>query len=106
MSHVAQHQVPVRQRLARDARRGRMVALAVVAFVAALLVALAVALGDNGGSGSRSAAEPLPQTGPFGGVRYDGGPEEGGLGTVPSHPLPGVRYDGGPEEGSRNFRQW
>jgi hypothetical protein len=35
------------------------------------------------------------------GQRYDGGPEEGTRGIVPTSPPPGTRYDGGPEEGTR-----
>jgi hypothetical protein len=40
-------------------------------------------------------------------TRYDGGPEEGTSGAqssgAPSNAVPGTRYDGGPEEGSRGF---
>jgi hypothetical protein len=52
----------------------------------------------------RPESAPLPQDQALrntGGIRYDGGPEEGTRGVVPSGPGPGIRYDGGPEEGTR-----
>jgi hypothetical protein len=97
--------VPVTQQLTRDKRRGRIVALAVVTLVGALLVALALAMsGDDGSTVSSEQpiavestgyAQPAPPA-----IRYDGGPEEGAVGTV-APPVPsGIRYDGGPEEGT------
>jgi hypothetical protein len=97
--------VPVNQQLER---RGRIVALAIVGLAAALLVALV--LPDSGddtptaGSGQPAAVTPPPPSG----IRYDGRPEEGAVGTVvppvdvnPSTGYATPRYDGGPEEGSR-----
>ncbi len=99
--------VPVTQQLARDKRRGKIAALALVTLAAALLVALALALSDEEtatvGSGQplevQSFGSPS-QAPPVNGIRYDGGPEEGAVGTV-APPVPsGIRYDGGPEEGA------
>ena len=85
MPAVAEHRVPATRKPVRDPRRIRVVAQVTVTALPA----------------DHSSVSEIGATGPFGGVRYDGGPEEGGHGTVPWHPLPGVRYDGGPEEGSR-----
>jgi hypothetical protein len=117
---------PMEQRLLRDRRRGRLIAVAAVTAVAALLVALALALdgGDSASTDTNPTAghanqPPVPQTREPG-VRYDGGPEEGTADLSPSLALvtesqafPGLaglaraaqadrrRYDGGPEEGTR-----
>jgi hypothetical protein len=78
--------VPVRQRLARDKRRGKIAALAVVALAAALLVALALSDEETSTVGSeqpvavQSTGYPTPAP-PVSGIRYDGGPEEGAVGT-------------------------
>ena len=54
--------------------------------------------------GAGAVLTPIRSTSPPG-VRYDGGPEEGTRGALPSdapsNAVPGTRYDGGPEEGSR-----
>jgi hypothetical protein len=101
MSQVAHAHVPVRQQLLRDARRAQIIALAVVSTLAALVVALVIALGDSGSTAARSDQPAVEQVAPTGGIRYDGGPEEGAPGTIhqPTR-QPGIRYDGGPEEGS------
>jgi len=101
MSAVAEHQATATRKLARDPRRIRVVAQVTVTALVALLVALGAIFGGSDSPADHSSVSEIGATGPFGGVRYDGGPEEGGHGTVPWHPLPGVRYDGGPEEGSR-----
>lgn len=108
MSTITQDPGPVSSRTARDSRGGRIAAMIVIALVAVSLVAVGLLVGASGSPDNQSAANPTEQTGPFGGVRYDGGPEEGQPGTVPSHPRPEVRYaasqgrpDGGPEEGTR-----
>jgi hypothetical protein len=102
MSAVTHPQSTIKQQLLRDQRRAKIVAVAAVTILAALLVALVLALeGDDAPTAAQQkpAAElPLqPQTG----TRYDGGPEEGSRGTSSrSAPNPG-RPDGGPEEGTR-----
>ena len=101
MSAVAEHQATATRKPARDPRRIRVIAQVTVTALVALLVALGAIIGGSDSPADRSNVSEIGGTGPFGGVRYDGGPEEGGHGTVPWHPLPGVRYDGGPEEGSR-----
>ncbi len=108
MSTITQDPSPVSSRTARDSRGARVAAMIVIALVAVSLVAVGLIVGASDSPDNRSAANPVEQTGPFGGVRYDGGPEEGPLGTVPSHPRPEVRFaasqgrpDGGPEEGTR-----
>jgi hypothetical protein len=110
----------IKQQLHRDQRRARIVALAAVAVLAALLVALVLALGGGdahtadtlesavGATQQPSAAQlpahPSPESvppSPQPGIRYDGGPEEGSRGTSSDlAPNPG-RPDGGPEEGTR-----
>jgi hypothetical protein len=104
MSQVAHAHLPVRQQLLRDARRARIVALATVTILAALVVALVIALGDGGSPAASSDQAPVEQVAPTGGIRYDGGPEEGAPGTIhqPTQ-QPGIRYDGGPEEGQRSL---
>jgi hypothetical protein len=98
MSQVAHAHLPVRQQLLRDARRAKIVALTLVTILAALVVALVLALGSGGSSAVSSGQPSVEQSAPFGGVRYDGGPEEGAPGTIhqPTRE-PGVRYDGGPD---------
>jgi hypothetical protein len=101
MSQVAHAHLPVRQLLPRDARWARIVALATVTIVAALVVALVIAVGNGGSPAASSEQNSVEGLAPVGGVRYDGGPEEGAPGTIhqPTQ-QPGMRYDGGPEEGS------
>ena len=130
MSGITYPRSPIRQRLARDQRRAKSLALVAVTLVAALLVAVGLALStddappapnpqaaapaidrDRGPANVASTAQP--------GTRYDGGPEEGSPSIVSARPRvsqdqasaglarqatgaqPGMRYDGGPEEGSR-----
>jgi hypothetical protein len=74
--------------------------IAVVGLTAGLVI---VATDDDSGFGGQSAtgvsAPALP-----GGVRYDGGPEEGTRGAISSvAPVAGVRPDGGPEEGTASL---
>lgn len=108
MSTITQDPRPVSSRTTRDSRRVRVAVMIAIALMTVSLVAVGLMVAVSGAPDDRSAAAPVEQTGPFGGVRYDGGPEEGSLGTVPSHPRPEVRFaapqgrpDGGPEEGTR-----
>lgn len=107
MSGITHSHAPLKQRLLRDQRRAKIIALAAAAFVAAAIVALLLAL-DTGDSATTSAEQPAAQPG----VRYDGGPEEGSAALTQRSPVatfdpnsiknpPGQRYDGGPEEGTR-----
>jgi hypothetical protein len=115
MSGAAHPQSSVRQQIVRDDRRARMIALACVATIAALLVALVLALaGDDsssGGDATRAVQQPgIPEAGAYAspGTRYDGGPEEGTRGAVPevwTDTSPATRYDGGPDEGTRGAGQ-
>jgi hypothetical protein len=101
--------VPVKQQLVR---RGRIVALALVGLAAAVLVALVLAdSGDDtptAGSGQPAAVQSTVQPAPpVAAIRYDGGPEEGAVGTVtppvyvnPSTGYATPRYDGGTKEGA------
>lgn len=101
---------PTRQALIYHDRRAKRIALAVVTTTAALLVALALVLGE-GGSETASPQEPSVDAKPALraplGTRYDGGPDEGTRGVTASgasaQALPAARYDGGPEEGSRGL---
>jgi hypothetical protein len=107
MSGAVTSHVPVRQQLARDKRRGQIVALAVVTLATALLVAFALAVsGDEAPTAgpdepvaAQSTALAQPSA-PVDGIRYDGGPEEGAVGTVAPPAPSGIRYDGGPDEGA------
>jgi hypothetical protein len=83
--------------------------LLVIALIAvvALTAAVVVLAAESDPAPVAQTTAPLPQAGPadhstmsVGGIRYDGGPEEGGVGTVSSS---GSRYDGGPEEGTRGL---
>jgi hypothetical protein len=128
MSGVTHSQIPINQRLRRDQRRAKIIALVAVSVFTALLVALILVLaGDDSPTSGTAASAPrathrpsAPQVGPYPsaasfspnlppGTRYDGGPEAGTRGrfiapadgslSVP--PFPDTRYDGGPEEGTR-----
>lgn len=88
-----------------------LLAVAVIAVAGLTASVVLLASDDNGGTAIRSAAE-VSAPSPVGGVRYDGGPEEGTAAlTQRAAPAtfdpnsikqpPGVRYDGGPEEGTR-----
>jgi hypothetical protein len=74
--------------------------IAVVGLTAGLvLVATDDDSGFGGAAATRISAPALP-----GGLRYDGGPEEGSRGAVsPVAPPAGVRPDGGPEEGTASL---
>jgi hypothetical protein len=78
-------------------------ALLAVAMVALIVLAATVAILATDGdrtTGPTSAAMQVEAPGPVGGIRYDGGPEEGTRGTA-ANASAATRYDGGPEEGSR-----
>jgi hypothetical protein len=111
-----------RQLLPRDERLVRILGVAVVAALAALLVALLLAFEGGDSPGAINARQPAVQARQAPsvqqtsepGVRYDGGPEEGTAAiTQRSAPAtfdpnsiknpPGQRYDGGPEEGTRGL---
>jgi hypothetical protein len=101
MPAVAEHQVPATRRLARDPRRIRVVAQVTVTALVALLVALGAIFGGSDSPADRFNVSEIGVTGPFGGVRYDGGPEEGSRGSFSISSAPTGRPDGGPEEGTR-----
>jgi hypothetical protein len=101
MSAVAEHQAPATRKPARDPRRIRVVAQIMVTALVALLVALGAIVGGSDAPADRSTASDIGVTGPFGGVRYDGGPEEGSRGSFSISSAPTGRPDGGPEEGTR-----
>jgi hypothetical protein len=128
MSGVTHSQIPIKQRLRRDQRRAKLIALVAVSILTALLVALILVLaGDDSPTSGTETSVPQAthqpsalQVGPYPsaasvspnmrpGTRYDGGPEEGTRGafiaptdgTLSVPPFPDTRYDGGPEEGTR-----
>jgi hypothetical protein len=101
MPAVAEHQVPAARRLPPDPRRIRVVAQVTVTALVALLVALGAIFGGSGSPADHSSVSEIGVTGPFGGVRYDGGPEEGSRGSFSISRAPTGRPDGGPEEGTR-----
>ena len=78
-----------------------MLAVALIAVVGLTAGLVVVATDDNRGFGSETAVRESAPALP-GGLRYDGGPEEGTRGAVSSTapPVAGVRPDGGPEEGA------
>ena len=109
MSGATHTQIPIRQRLRRDQRRARTIALAAVTAFTAMLVALLLAL-DGGDPPTTDdnrpavqAKEPSTPQSREPGVRFDGGPEEGTRGVLSAEAGPSTRYDGGPEEGSRGI---
>jgi hypothetical protein len=128
MSSITHPQIPIKQRLLRDQRRAKVIALFAVSIFTALLVALILVLaGDDSPTPGTEESAPqathqpsAPQVGPYPsagslsptlrpGTRYDGGPEEGtrgrfiapAEGSLSVPPFPDTRYDGGPEEGTR-----
>ena len=79
-------------------RSRRAVVLAgLLALAATAAIVLVLTIGGSSG-GPNSTSLPASHHYPLPGVRYDGGPEEGGSSAAASGP--NVRYDGGPEEGS------
>jgi hypothetical protein len=111
MSGVTHTQTPMKQRLQRDQRRAKTIALAAVITFTALLVTLVLVLdgGDSPTAGTEQQAVEAQQAGAQPGVRPDGAPEEGQAAlTRRAAPAtfdpnsikqpPGQRYDGGPEE--------
>jgi hypothetical protein len=86
----------------RSPRSTRLRTAAVVAAIVAafaLAAVLALALGDDAPTSEAPPPAAVESTiGTQPGVRYDGGPEEGGWRAVPANP---GRPDGGPEEGTR-----
>jgi hypothetical protein len=89
-----------------------LLAIAMIAVVG--LTAAVVILAINNDGDAFTSAAPAAQASapsPTGGIRYDGGPEEGTAAITPRSAWttfesdsikrpPGVRYDGGPEEGT------
>jgi hypothetical protein len=133
MSGATHPQIPIKHQLLRDQRRAKIIALAAVIVLGALLVALILVL-DGGNAPTVGQEKPTaqatqqpsqPQVGPYPsaadvppslqpGTRYDGGPDEGTAALAQrSAPAtfdpnsiknpPGQRYDGGPEEGTRGI---
>jgi hypothetical protein len=88
-----------------------LLATAMIAVVG-LAAAVVILATDDDPDTSATTATQVSAPSPTGGVRYDGGPEEGSAALIQrSAPAtfdpnsikqaPGVRYDGGPEEGTR-----
>jgi hypothetical protein len=98
MSGVTHSQIPIRQRLRRDQRRAKIIALVAVSIFTALLVALILVLaGDD--SPTSGAERSAPQA-----TRQPSAPQVGPYPSAASlsrNLRPGTRYDGGPEEGTR-----
>jgi hypothetical protein len=102
MSQVVQHPFKARQQPVRASRRARTIALVTVAIVAAMIVVLGLALRSGDSPAGVSAPSSSGKAGPFGGVRYDGGPHEGtSRGAFPGPAGATLRPDGGPKEGTR-----
>jgi hypothetical protein len=83
-----------------------LLAVAMIAVVGLTIAVVILATTDDRVTSIGAATEPSVAA-PVGGIRYDGGPEEGtgGVRAAPSKPdsstsSPGIRYDGGPEEGT------
>jgi hypothetical protein len=81
-----------------------LLAVAMIA-VAGLTVAVVILANDTDQVSSTSATTAVGPSSVAPGTRYDGGPEEGTRGAVPSrlpnvNASPSARYDGGPEEGA------
>jgi hypothetical protein len=75
-----------------------LLAVAMIAVVS-LTAAVVILATDDDRDTSAGSATQVSAPSVVGGVRYDGGPEEGTRGVVTAR-QPGVRYDGGPEEGT------
>ena len=98
MSGAAHPYSPVRKQILRGGRRAKVITVACLATIAALLVALVLAVpgGDSAPSGSDGASSPaaqqpaIPEAGTYAspGTRYDGGPDEGTRGAVEQPPIP------------------
>jgi hypothetical protein len=94
MSGVTHSQIPIKQRLRRDQRRAKIIALVAVSIFTALLVALMLVLaGDD--SPTSGTEESAPQA-----THQPSAPQVGPDPAADSL-SPGTRYDGGPEEGTR-----
>jgi hypothetical protein len=90
MSGVTHSQIPIKQRLLRDQRRAKIIALVAVTTFTALLVALILVLaGDASPKSGTEASAPQATHEPS--VRQ--------VGRYPA--AASTRYDGGPEEGTR-----
>jgi hypothetical protein len=80
-----------------------LLATAMIAVVG-LTAAVVILATDDERDTSAATATQVSAPSPTGGVRYDGGPEEGIRGSLSfgsaGDAVPGTRYDGGPEEGS------
>jgi hypothetical protein len=78
-----------------------LLAVALVALVALTAAVVILAIDDDAdGVTSAAPATQASAPAPTGGIRFDGGPEEGTRGTLSSGVQPGIRFDGGPEEGA------
>ena len=80
-----------------------LLATAMIAVVGLSATVVILATNDDREIGA-SAATQVSAPGPTGGIRYDGGPEEGSRAVVRAQP-PSTRYDGGPEEGTAALTQ-
>ena len=98
---AAQHPAVVLRSHYRQLRALLATAMIAVVGLTAAVVILANDSAEISAAGRPESAA-LPQREaerPAGGIRYDGGPEEGSRGVVAAQP-PSTRYDGGPEEGT------
>ena len=80
-----------------------LLAVAMIAVVG-LTAALVILATDDDRDTSAGFATQASAPAPAGGIRYDGGLEEGTHGVVATS-QPGVRYEGGPEEGAAALSQ-
>jgi hypothetical protein len=80
---------------------------AAAAFAVAAVVVVLLLAGGGERVSTPNQHGPAAQTlNPAGGIRYDGGPDEGTRGVAPARavvPAQGTRYDGGPEEGTADL---
>jgi hypothetical protein len=98
MSGVTHSQIPIKQRLRRDQRRAKIIALVAVSIFTALLIALMLVLaGDD--SPTSGMEESAPQA-----THEPSAPRDGPDPAADSL-SPGTRHDGGPEEGTRGADQ-
>jgi hypothetical protein len=98
MSGVTHSQIPIKQRLRRDQRRAKIIALVAVSIFTALLVALILALaGDDSPTSGTEESFPQATHQPS---APQVGPSPSAAGVSPNL-RPDARYDGGPEEGTR-----
>jgi hypothetical protein len=102
MAHVFPKSVALKRRTVR----ALWIAAAAAAAAAAVVVVLLLAGGGERVSAPDEPGRAAQTLNPAGGIRYDGGPDEGTRGVVSPRtvePTQGIRYDGGPEEGTADI---